>query len=101
MASEKYKQWSVVASSTIAFTVCFMVWMMFAVIGIPIKQALGLNETQFGILVAMPVLTGSLIRLPLGMWTDRYGGGVAVFFLMLCPVFSILVVFPGPPNTDL
>ena len=62
VASEKYKQWSVVASSTTAFTVCFMVWMMFAVIGIPIKQSLGLNETEFGILVAMPVLTGSLIR---------------------------------------
>ena len=52
MASRKYKQWSVVTASTTAFTVCFMVWMMFAVIGIPIKQTLGLNETQFGILVA-------------------------------------------------
>ena len=79
MASVQYQQWSVVTSSTVAFTVCFMVWMMFAVIGIPIKQALGLNETQFGILVAMPVLTGSLIRLPLGMWTDRYGGRIVFF----------------------
>ena len=64
MASQEHKAWSVVASSTTAFTVCFMVWMMFAVIGIPIKQSLGLNETEFGILVATPVLTGSLIRLP-------------------------------------
>ena len=69
MASRTYKAWSVVTASTTAFTVCFMVWMMFAVIGIPIKQNLALNETQFGILVALPVLTGSLIRLPLGMWT--------------------------------
>ena len=67
MATQAYKSWSVVTASTAAFTVCFMVWMMFAVIGIPIKQNLGLNETQFGILVALPVLTGSLIRLPLGM----------------------------------
>ena len=59
------KALSVLIVSTLAFTVCFMVWMMFAVIGIPIKQSLGLNETQFGILVAMPVLTGSLIRLSL------------------------------------
>jgi NNP family nitrate/nitrite transporter-like MFS transporter len=92
MASEKYQQWSVVASSTIAFTVCFMVWMMFAVIGIPIKQALGLNETQFGILVAMPVLTGSLIRLPLGMWTDKYGGRIVFFTLMLSTVFPIWLI---------
>ena len=48
MATQTYKSWSVVTASTTAFTVCFMVWMMFAVIGIPIKQNLGLNETQFG-----------------------------------------------------
>lgn len=92
MASVRYKQWSVVASSTIAFTVCFMVWMMFAVIGIPIKETLGLNETQFGILVATPVLTGSLIRLPLGMWTDRYGGRIVFFVLMLSIVFPIWLI---------
>jgi len=46
----------VVIMSTLAFTVCFMIWMMFAVIGVPIKAQLGLNETQFGILVATPVL---------------------------------------------
>lgn len=67
MATQQYKAWSVVIASTLAFTVCFMIWMMFAVIGIPIKETLGLNETQFGILIATPVLTGSLIRLPLGM----------------------------------
>lgn len=92
MASEKFKQWSVVTASTTSFTVCFMVWMMFAVIGIPIKQSLGLNETQFGILVAMPVLTGSLIRLPLGMWTDRFGGRIVFLVLMLSTVFPIWLI---------
>ncbi len=95
MASEKYRQWSVVTASTTAFTVCFMVWMMFAVIGIPIKQSLGLNETEFGILVATPVLTGSLIRLPLGMWTDRYGGRVVFFILMLSTVIPIWMISWG------
>ena len=95
MATVQHKQWSVVASSTIAFTVCFMVWMMFAVIGIPIKEALKLNETQFGILVAMPVLTGSLIRLPLGMWTDRYGGRLVFFVLMLSTVIPIWMISWG------
>jgi len=69
-----------------------MVWMMFAVIGIPIKQSLGLNETEFGILVAMPVLTGSLIRLPLGMWTDRFGGRLVFFVLMLSTVIPIWMI---------
>jgi MFS transporter, NNP family, nitrate/nitrite transporter len=92
MASQTYKGWSVVTASTTAFTVCFMVWMMFAVIGIPIKQNLGLNETQFGILVALPVLTGSLIRLPLGMWTDRFGGRIVFIILMLSTVFPIWLI---------
>jgi len=92
MASRTYKAWSVVTASTTAFTVCFMVWMMFAVIGIPIKQNLGLNETQFGILVALPVLTGSLIRLPLGMWTDRFGGRIVFLILMLSTVFPIWLI---------
>jgi NNP family nitrate/nitrite transporter-like MFS transporter len=95
MASERHKQWSVLASSTFSFTVCFMVWMMFAVIGIPIKESLHLNETQFGILVAMPVLTGSLIRLPLGMWTDRYGGRIVFFVLMLSTVIPIWMISWG------
>ncbi|HEX5768161.1 MAG TPA: MFS transporter, partial [Burkholderiales bacterium] len=86
------QQVSVVTLSTIAFTVCFAVWMMFAVIGIPIKKMLDLNETQFGLLAATPVLTGSLIRLPLGMWTDKYGGRIVFFLLMLATVLPIWLI---------
>jgi len=92
MATQQYKAWSVVTASTIAFTVCFMIWMMFAVIGIPIKKMLDLNETQFGLLIAMPVLTGSLIRLPLGMWTDKFGGRIVFFILMLSTVIPIWMI---------
>ena len=83
------RAWSVLAVSTLAFTVCFMVWMMFAVIGIPIRQALNLNATEFGLLTAMPVLTGSLIRVPLGIWTDRYGGRIVMAVLMAVTVPAI------------
>ena len=81
--------WSVLIVSTLAFTVCFMVWMMFGVIGIPLKQTLGLNATEFGLLMATPVLTGSLIRVPLGIWTDRYGGRVVMTALMTATVPAI------------
>jgi NNP family nitrate/nitrite transporter-like MFS transporter len=70
-------------ASTIAFTVCFAVWTIFAIIGIRIKDELGLNETQFGLLVGTPILTGSLIRLVLGIWTDRYGGRLVFTLTML------------------
>ncbi len=75
-----------------AFTVCFAVWTMFSIIGIPLKEELGLSETEFGILVAMPILAGSLIRLPLGMLTDRYGGRIVFFLLMVATVLPIWLV---------
>jgi len=80
---------SVLIVSTLAFTVCFMVWMMFGVIGIPIKKQLGLNATEFGLLTATPVLTGSLIRVPLGIWTDKYGGRIVMAVLMALTVPAI------------
>ncbi len=69
-------------TSTIAFTVCFAVWTIFSIIGIQIKADLGLTETQFGLLVGTPILTGSLIRLLLGVWTDQYGGRVVYTLVM-------------------
>ena len=83
------KALSVLVVSTLAFTVCFMVWMMFGVIGIPIKQTLNLNATEFGLLTATPVLTGSLVRVPLGIWTDKYGGRIVMTILMACTVPAI------------
>ncbi len=80
---EKGKQYSVLAMNTLAFTVNFAVWTMFSVIGIKIKEELGLNETEFGLLVATPILTGSLVRLPLGLLTDRYGGRIVFFIQMI------------------
>src|SRR5262249_20757292 len=70
----QHEQGRALALSTVAFTVCFAVWTVFAIIGVRIKDELGLNETEFGLLVGTPILTGSLIRLALGIWTDQYGG---------------------------
>jgi NNP family nitrate/nitrite transporter-like MFS transporter len=90
--AHKSKAGQVLASSTISFTVCFAIWMMFAVLGIPIKTMLGLNETQFGLLAAMPVLSGSLVRVPLGIWCDKYGGRIVFFLLMLAAVIPIYLI---------
>ncbi|MBY0430944.1 MAG: MFS transporter, partial [Rhodospirillales bacterium] len=69
--------------STVAFTVCFAVWTIFAIIGVQIKKDLNLTDTQFGLLVGTPILTGSLSRLLLGIWTDQYGGRIVWTTLML------------------
>ena len=75
---------SVLLITTWAFTVCFAVWMMFGVIGIPIRAQLGLGSTEFGLLTATPVLTGAIFRLPLGIWTDRFGGRIIMLLLLIC-----------------
>lgn len=89
IAKTSTKAYSVLIVSTFAFTVCFMVWMMFGVIGIPIKKSLDLSATQFGLLTATPILTGSLVRVPLGIWTDRFGGRIVMLLLMLSTVIPI------------
>ncbi|MFC2973028.1 nitrate/nitrite transporter [Azotobacter bryophylli] len=92
MGGSKLQRGLVLGMSTLSFTMCFMVWMMFAVLGVPVKELLQLNETQFGLLAATPVLTGSLVRLPLGMLTDRFGGRLVFFLLMLACVLPIYLI---------
>ena len=84
---------SVLLITTWAFTVCFAVWMMFGVIGIPIRAELGLDSTEFGLLTATPVLTGAIFRLPLGIWTDRFGGRIIMLLLLIAarPALAVLL----------
>ena len=81
--SLKTDQTRALTLSTIAFTVCFAIWTIFSILGIQIKQDLGLNDTQFGLLVATPIFTGALSRLILGIWTDQYGGRIVMTLAML------------------
>lgn len=76
-------QYRALGISTFAFTLCFAVWTIFSIIGLKLKQEFGLSETQLGLLMATPILTGSISRLFLGIWTDRLGGRRVFSILML------------------
>jgi NNP family nitrate/nitrite transporter-like MFS transporter len=67
---------------TIAFAACFTAWGMLAPIGPDLQDELGLSDTELAIMVSVPVVLGSLLRIPLGLLTDRVGGR-AVFTVML------------------
>ncbi|HBP32097.1 MAG TPA: MFS transporter [Advenella kashmirensis] len=82
----------VLCITTFAFMVCFVVWMMFGVVGIPLRKELGLNGAEFGLLTATPVLTGALLRLPLGMWTDRFGGRIVMTALLVACAIPVYLV---------
>lgn len=88
--------------STLSFTVCFAVWTIFAIIGIQIKKDLGLSETQFGLLVGTPILSGSLSRLFLGIWTDQYGGRIVnVAVMVTAAIATYLLTFATTYETYL
>lgn len=73
----------VLVVSTAVFTLFFAVWVMFAIVAIPIKKEFKLSESDFALLVALPVLTGSLLRIPVGIMTDKIGGRTMMTALLL------------------
>lgn len=77
--------------ATVAFAVCFMVWGLIAPLAPTFRDLYGLSTTQVGFLVAVPVLLGSVARLPLGLLTDRYGGRLVFTVLMAALVVPALV----------
>ncbi len=82
-------QYRALGLSTFAFTVSFAVWTLFSIIGVQIKTDLGLSDTQFGLLVATPVLTGSISRMFLGIWVEKYGGRLVFPAQMLTTAIAV------------
>ena len=74
--------------STIAFAISFAVWGMISPLAKTFQATLHLTEQQVWVMIAAPVLLGSIIRLPMGMLADRFGGRV---------VFGLLLVFIAFP----
>lgn len=80
--------------STVAMAVCFAIWVIFSILGVKLKQQLGLSDSQFGLLVATPVLTGSISRPLLGIWSESLGGHRIYAVLMLVvALFTFLLPY--------
>jgi NNP family nitrate/nitrite transporter-like MFS transporter len=82
----------VLTLSTTAFTLLFAVWLMFGVLGVPIRAELHLSTVQFSWLAAIAVLSGSIWRLPLGILTDRVGGKRLFAILLLLTALPTALV---------
>ncbi|MEZ5062142.1 MAG: MFS transporter [Solirubrobacterales bacterium] len=76
------------ALATTAFTVSFYAWSLLGPLSPDLQEHLGLSDFQTSAMVAIPVLLGSIMRIPLGWLTDRYGGR---------HVFSLLLVYTPVP----
>ena len=86
----------VLTLSTVAFTLMFAAWLMFGVLGVPIRDEFGLTDVQLSWLSAVAILNGALWRLPAGILADRFGGrAVFTVLLVATAVFSYLVAQAG------
>jgi NNP family nitrate/nitrite transporter-like MFS transporter len=74
------------------FTITFWAWNIIAPLGVRYSGELGLSPTQTSFLVAMPVLVGSLGRVPVGALTDRYGGRMMFTVLTMASAVPVLLV---------
>src|ERR1043165_5654828 len=74
-----------VALGTISFTVCFAAWGLIGAFAPRFRETFHLDANQTAFLVAVPVLLGSLARIPMGILTDRFGGR-AVFSILMAVV---------------
>lgn len=83
--SDRRKALTVLSANTLAFTVCFAVWVMNGVLVTFLVEhkVFAFDKAQIGWLLGIPVLTGSVVRLPVGLLTDRFGGRVVFPIVML------------------
>ncbi|HEU4947143.1 MAG TPA: MFS transporter [Kribbella sp.] len=84
------------ALATIGFAINFWAWALLSPLG-PLFRTQGtlgkLTESDVALLVAVPVLVGSLGRIPVGALTDRYGG--RIMFPLISAITIIPVLFIG------
>jgi MFS transporter, NNP family, nitrate/nitrite transporter len=76
-------------ASFLHFDYCFMLWVLLGALGIYIAESVGLSPAEKGTMVAVPILSGSLLRLPLGLLSDRFGGkriGLAMLAGLFVPL---------------
>ncbi|WP_449066422.1 MFS transporter [Planomonospora algeriensis] len=84
---------AMLALATLGFAVNFWAWALLSPLGPRFKDLLGLSAAQQALLVAVPVVVGSLGRIPVGALTDRFGG--RVMFPLVSAATIVPVLFIG------
>lgn len=91
---EKIRAFKILFFNTLSFTICFACWMLNGVL-VTFLVENGLQKwspSEMGWLIGIPVLSGSVFRLPLGVLTDRFGGRVVFGWLMILTAIPLVMV---------
>ena len=89
--TQAYGHKPTVFAAFLHFDLSFMIWVLLGALGVSISESLGLSAAQKGLIVAVPILSGSLMRIPLGLLSDRFGGrrvGIAMLLALYLPLLA-------------
>ena len=89
--TQTYGHKPTVFAAFLHFDLSFMIWVLLGALGVSISESLGLSAAQKGLMVAVPILSGSVMRIPLGLLSDRFGGrrvGIAMLLALYLPLLA-------------
>ncbi len=82
--------WPSLVGAWLHFEVSFMTWLLIGALGVSIAEEFGLTPTQKGLLVAFPLLGGALLRVVVGLSSDRYGAKATGLVVLACELGAVL-----------
>ena len=100
MLEPSRQRYSTLLASFLHFDLSFMLWVLVGALGIPLAEAASLTPFEKGLIVGAPLLTGSLLRVPVGILADRIGGkrvGLAMLGFLFVPLSLAAIVPPSFP----
>lgn len=84
--------WRALTVATLAFAANFSVWIIYAVLGIDIQAQLELSGTQLGLLLATPIVSGALLRIPVGILSEYWSARTLWIWQMVITIPSLLIL---------
>lgn len=99
-STDRWKRRTTLVGCFLHFDFSFMVWILVGALGIPLADAAHLSAAQKGLVVAVPLLAGSLLRIPVGLCADRFGGkrvGILLLAFLFVPLALAWQIAPSLP----
>ncbi len=82
---------STLFSAFLYFDISFMIWVMIGALGIFITDEFGLTPAQKGMLVSIPLLGGALLRIPMGIFSDKFGSRIVALCGMIATMIPLTI----------
>jgi NNP family nitrate/nitrite transporter-like MFS transporter len=86
---------------TLSLVVGFMVWVIISSLMPYIKKSIPLSPNEIALVTAVPVILGSLMRILLGYWANRFGARILFFISFIILIFPVFYISVAHSLTDL